>query len=553
MNIELSGFRKLFQFLRLERVELASIYFYATLSGLVQLSLPLGIQAIIGFVLGATMVTSVYVLIFFIVLGTFVVGLLRIKQMNVIEKVQQKIFVRYAFAFTQKVPHLDSKGIDHYYLPEKINRFFEVLTIQKGITKMMLDIPVASIQIVLGLLLLSFYHPLFIVFDVVLILIVFIMLRFTYKIGLKTSLEESNHKYSVVAWLQEMGRVVKSLKFSQGDDYALKHTDERTLHYVRSRTLHYKILAFQYRTIVFFKVSVTALMLILGTYLLFNQSLNIGEFVAVEIVIITVINSLEKIITKLDSVYDVITGLIKMDSLLDIQEEEEGTFRYDPSLSGMKLEFRHVNFSYEENQRILEQISFTAQPNSITMLSGEEGSGKSTILKLMTGMYKADSGILLINDVPIQNYSLQALRQHIGVLLQQHDIFEGSVYDNITLGRSNISVDQIMLIAHKLGIEDFISQLPKAFETTIDPLGRKLPVTLVKKILLLRALVGDPCLILLEDPCLGLEAGIKQKTLQYLNEIKKGKTIIISGNDPDFIAHADRTIYIENGMATIKP
>lgn len=552
MAQETGGFQKLFQLLKLERVEIASIYFYATLSGLVQLSLPLGIQAIIGFVLGATMVTSVYVLIFFIVLGTFLVGLLRLKQMNVIEKVQQKIFVRYAFAFTEKVPHLDSKGIDHYYLPEKINRFFEVLTIQKGLSKIMLDIPVASIQIVLGLLLLSFYHPLFIVFDAILMLILFMLLRYTYKIGLKTSLQESNYKYAVAAWLQEMGRVVKSLKFSQGDDFCLGNTDDRTLHYIQARTSHFKILAFQYRTIVFFKVSITALMLILGTFLLFNQSLNIGEFVAVEIVIITVINSLEKLITRLENIYDVITGLIKMESLLEIKEEDEGAFIYEPSMGGMKIEFKQVNFAYEENQVIFDKINFVAHPGSLTVLSGEEGSGKSTILKLITGMYQDFSGNLLINDIPIQNYALQELRHHIGILLQQHDIFEGSVYENITLGRKNISIDQIMQIAHRLGIEDFISLLPKSFETTLDPLGRKLPITLVKKILLLRALVGDPVLLLLEDPCLGLETSTKLKTIQYLKEIRNGKTIIISGNDAEFIAQCDRNIHIENGMTTIK-
>lgn len=158
------AFGKLSELIKLERKEISSIYFYAILNGLVQLSLPLGIQAIIGFVLGATMVTSVYVLIFFVVLGTLVVGILNIYQMKIIEKIQQKIFVRYTFNMGLKIPGFDLLSIDKYYLPDKINYFFDILTVQKGISKLLLDIPIATIQIILGLVLLSFYHPLFIVF-----------------------------------------------------------------------------------------------------------------------------------------------------------------------------------------------------------------------------------------------------------------------------------------------------------------------------------------------------------------------------------------------------
>ena len=177
MAISSNSFGKLSELIKLERKEISSIYFFAILNGLVQLSLPLGIQAIIGFVLGATMVTSVYVLIYFVVLGTLVVGILNIYQMKIIEKIQQKIFVRYTFNMGLKIPGFDLLSIDKYYLPDKINYFFDILTVQKGISKLLLDIPIATIQIILGLVLLSFYHPLFIVFGFLLLLILFLLLR----------------------------------------------------------------------------------------------------------------------------------------------------------------------------------------------------------------------------------------------------------------------------------------------------------------------------------------------------------------------------------------
>jgi ABC-type bacteriocin/lantibiotic exporter with double-glycine peptidase domain len=145
-------FKKLLDLIKIERDEITSIYFYAILNGVIQLSLPLGIQAILGFVLGATMVTSVYLLIFIIIIAVLIVGYLQINQMKIIEKIQQKIFVRYAFSFAETIPKLDLKDIDHYYIPEKINRFFDVLNVQKGISKLLLDIPSATIQIIFGLL-----------------------------------------------------------------------------------------------------------------------------------------------------------------------------------------------------------------------------------------------------------------------------------------------------------------------------------------------------------------------------------------------------------------
>ncbi|MBK8330718.1 MAG: hypothetical protein IPL09_14960 [Bacteroidetes bacterium] len=154
-----SPLKKLLDLILLDKQEVISIYFYAILSGLVQLSLPIGVQAIIGFVMGATMVTSIYVLIFLVVLGVLMVGVMKINQMRIIEKVQQKIFTRNAFAFAEKIPNLDLQAMDKYYLPEKVNYFFDTLNVQKGLSKILLNIPTASIQILFGLLLLSLYHP----------------------------------------------------------------------------------------------------------------------------------------------------------------------------------------------------------------------------------------------------------------------------------------------------------------------------------------------------------------------------------------------------------
>jgi len=538
-------FKKLLDLIKIERDEITSIYFYAILNGVIQLSLPLGIQAILGFVLGATMVTSVYLLIFIIIIAVLIVGYLQINQMKIIEKIQQKIFVRYAFSFAETIPKLDLKDIDHYYLPEKINRFFDVLNVQKGISKLLLDIPSATIQIIFGLLILSFYHPYFIVFSSILLLVIFIIFKVTSRKGIETSIEESNFKYKVVSWLEEMGRVIKSFKYSQGTHLNLIKTDEKLLKYLNARTNHFQILLLQFKSLVFFKVCVTALMLVLGSYLLFNQLITIGQFVAAEIIILTTISSMEKLISSLENVYDVITGFVKLDSVLDNPIEKEESLKLESK--DLVITLDKMSFSYDDNQEIFNSISATILANSITCISGKENSGKSTFLKLLTGSYMHFKGSITFNGIPLQNYSLQNLRTKMGIFLYEQDLFEGSLYENIVLGRTEIKIERISDLSKKLGFEDFIQSFPSYFDTALDPLGQKLPSSLIRKILLLRALINTPQLLILEDPWLGFEDSTITKIQNYIIDISKNSTVVISTNDKDFIEKSTVHFIIENG------
>ncbi|HQX44434.1 MAG: ATP-binding cassette domain-containing protein [Saprospiraceae bacterium] len=541
---------KLFEFIKLERREITSIYFYAILSGLIQLSLPLGIQAILGFVLGATLVTSVFILIIIIIIGVILVGYFQINQMKIIEKIQQKIFVRYAFDFAETIPRLDLKEIDHYYLPEKINRFFDVVNVQKSISKILLDMPTAIIQIALGLILLSLYHSLFFLFSLTLIFIIWVLFKLTSKKGLETSMKESNYKYKVLGWLEEMGRVIKSIKYSQGTNINLIKTDEKLEKYLSARTAHFNVLLFQFKSLLIFKIAITAVMLILGSYLLFNQKINIGQFVAAEIVIITIINSLEKLIISLEHIYDVITGLYKLDSVLNDSLEKDG--KIDFKANELKIEINNLSFSYNENQKVFTNLSLLIHPNSITCISGEENSGKSTLLKLLTGAYKSFDGYITLNDIPLQNYTLQSLRKQTGVLLYEQELFEGTVFENISLGKKEITTESIMELSKKLGFENIIHRFPSNLTENIDPLGKSLPTSVTRKILLLQSLIHNPLLIIMEEPWIGLDENVKKRLQAYLLEESKNKTIVVSTNDNDFANLCKHHIHLNKGNAIIK-
>lgn len=547
-NIFANPVRRILQVIRLEKNEISSVYFYAILNGLIQLSLPLGIQSIISFVLGGAISTSLVIMITLVVIGVFLNGLLNVNQMRLIEKVQQKIFVRYSFEFAERIPSINLQSVDSYYLPELVNRFFDTVALQKGISKLLLDIPAATIQIIFGLLLLSFYHPVFIFFGLILILIIYLILRFTSAKGMESSLRESDYKYGVAGWLEEMARVIKSFKFSRNTSLNIQRTDKLVTGYLEQRTIHFKVLQWQYWSLVSFKVAITAAMLIVGSILLVNQQLNIGQFIAAEIIIITVINSIEKIIVNLDTVYDVLTSVEKLGKITDKPLEKDGTIELPVEENGLAVEINNVNFGYDDDTLpVLSNINFNINSNETVCIMGATGSGKSTLLRLMSGAYDNYHGNIFVNGIQLSNYKLDSLRMQTGILLSQQDIFQGTLLENITMGNNNILPQHVIRLAEKVGLKAFFAELNDGLNTNIDPAGKKLSRNIVQKILLLRALVNHPRLVLLEEPFDGISEAARKSVINYLLNETRQQTILISCNDEAFASQCDKVIYLEKG------
>lgn len=543
---------KLLALLHYEKEEINAIYFYAILSGLIQLSVPLGIQSIIGFVMGAQMVTSIYILIFLVVLGVFLVGICQINQMKIIEKIQQRIYTRYAFHFSEVIPKFDILKSDSVYLPEHVNKFFDVLNVQKGISKILLDIPLASIQIVLGIVLLALYHPIFIMFGLMFLAILILILKYTSQKGIQTSMIESKYKYETVSWLQDMARIIKSFKFSQGSNLNLSKTDKNVLGYLKARTEHFGVLLVQYRTLVAFKVIISLAMLGIGTYLLVNQLLNIGEFIAAEIVILMLIGATEKLIGNLENIYDVITGLEKLHSVLETPIEKEGSIELQENADGLKIDLVNFGMKYHEQDTLFEEANFSIPKNKLIGIIGKEGTGKTSLLKILSAGYSQYNGTILINNVPLVNYNLESFRKKVGIYIYPMEIFKGTLFENISLNREGIEEIDILNLINAVGFDEFLLQFPEGFETKIDASGKKLATNITKKILLLRALINQPRLLLLDEPFAGLSDNAKDKLMLYIDKIKKNTTIIISSNDKSVLKCVDETVFISNHKMELK-
>src|SRR5680860_581572 len=221
----LTAWQRLIAMLKLDRRDVLQTFYYAIYAGLVNLTLPLGIQAIINLIQGAEISASWIILVVLVTGGVAFAGILQLMQIRIIENLQQKIFTRASFEFTYRFPKIKMSELRDYYPPELANRFFDILNVQKGVSKILLDFPAAILQIIFGLLLLSFYHPFFIIYGILLLLLIYVVFKFTVQKGMNTSLDESKHKYRVAHWVQEVARSLVSFKLSGKTSLAISKND----------------------------------------------------------------------------------------------------------------------------------------------------------------------------------------------------------------------------------------------------------------------------------------------------------------------------------------
>ena len=539
---------KLFRLLRLDGKEITALYLLSILSGLIQLSLPLGIQAIINFAIVATgrnqLPASMWVLIFLVVLGVLFTGMLKINQMKIVEKIQQKIFTRFSFEFSYRIPKLNVKSIDQFHLPELVNRFFDIPTLQKSMAKLLLDIPTAVIQLCFGLILLAFYNSVFIVFGIILLVILYLILYISSPKGFEASLQESNFKYDIGGWIQEIARGIKTFKFFNSYNLHIEKTNHLLEGYLHSRNRHFQILKLQYWSLVVFKILITASMLIVGGILLIRQEINIGQFIAAEIIILTIMNAVEKLIVSLETVYDLLTSVEKINKITEKPIDEEGSYEFIKK-QGIEIEAKNLSFGFEKND-ILQNISFHIKPGQKVAITGDGDSGKTVLLRLLTGVFQDFKGELSFDQIPINNYNLNTLRNHIGIYMQKQDIFSASLWENITLGNADIKEQDVLNIFKIVGLDSFYKSLHKGFDTHLEPTGKQLSSSNVQKLLIARSLLNQPALLLLDEPMKLIAADDKQFLKNYLFSLKD-VTIIFTTNDPSLISKSEMVIHLEKG------
>lgn len=541
--------QRLWRLLVSESKDISYIYIYAITAGILSLTTPLGVQAIIGLVSGGLILEPVIVLIGFVIIATFLSGALQVMQVRIVETLKQRIFAKAAFEFAYRVPRISLESVSSSYAPELMNRFFDILTVQKGISKILTDFLAAVLQILFGLLLLSFYHPFFIFFGFILLLVLFIIFRYTGKRGLSTSILESKYKYKIVHWLEEVARTLATFKLAGFTNLPVYKMDEHLSNYLKKRQAHFKVLVNQYISIVIFKTLITGGILILGSFLVIDNQITLGQFVASDIVIITILAAVEKIILNLDVIYDILTALDKVGYVTDIPiVKSGGVILSSESNKGYEIQTANLHYKYPgAKESTLKGIDIHIQSGEKIGVIGKSGAGKTTFVNVVTGLYESYEGMIMYEGYSLQDINISSLRDNIGDNLSGADIFDGTILENITVGKSNVSIEDVRWALEKLGIYEYVLSLPKGLHTHLVASGHELASGMAKKIILARTLAERPKLIVFDDFLSNLELSFQEYLIDYLFSHENTATVLAVSPNPYLLQKCDRIVIVENG------
>jgi len=324
----LRPWQRLVGILHFERSTINYIFLYAVLIGLLGLTLPLGTTAIFNLLSNGSMYSSTYILIAVVLIGILIGGLLLIGQLTLVEYVEQKIFARTALEFAYRLPRIKKEELVGEYPPELVNRFFDILTVQKGLTKLLVEIVSAAVLIFFSAILLSFYHPVYMAFGIFIILVLALILAIYYKDAVRTSIQESEHKYEVVAYLEDVAANLDDYRdHREKMKQAKERTDEITSKYLKARTDHFRVLRKFFASSVIIRAILMGALLLMGSYFVIERQMTFGQFVAAEVIVVQISYAVEKLMTNMNTVFDMVTSAEKLAVVTDMElEDGEGGY-----------------------------------------------------------------------------------------------------------------------------------------------------------------------------------------------------------------------------------
>jgi ABC-type bacteriocin/lantibiotic exporter with double-glycine peptidase domain len=551
LDVSMSPTRRLFRLLGTEKKDITYIFIYALFVGLLSLVLPLGLQTIVELISGGVFFSSVYVLISLVIAGVLTMGIFQIIQISLVEHLQRRIFTKAAFEFAFRIPRIKLESLVRNYAPELINRFFDVVNIQKALPKLLLDLSSGVIQVFFGLLLLSLYHPFFVFFSLFLAVVLVLMFYLTGPKGLYSSINESKHKYKVVQWLEELARTIRSFKIAGNTDLPIRRTDNAVNNYLKYRKTHFNVLVTQFSFFVFFKVAVTGGLLIVGTILVVDRAITLGQFVAAEVIIILVLNAVEKIILYFEVVYDLLTAVDKVSHVTDLPMEKSGGFDLPKEQLGRGYEIKIHNLTYQYRDgtdTVLRGVNLTVKAGEKICIAGPGGSGKSTLVDIIAGLYSDYTGSVSINNFSLRDLDITNLRDKVAKNISPEDIFDGTVLENISIGKKTEKIEDVIYALDCVGLKDEVYALPAGLNSPVLSGGKGLSSSMIHRLILARCLAKKPELIILNDFFSGLSKSDKLDLIRCLIDPNISRTLIAVSNDPLVMGSCDRVIVLDKGQ-----
>jgi subfamily B ATP-binding cassette protein MsbA len=286
----------------------------------------------------------------------------------------------------------------------------------------------------------------------------------------------------------------------------------------------------------------------IGGYMMMNDELTIGEFLAFTLYLGFMIAPIVQMSNIGSQLTEAFAGLDRTEELMNMELEgmEENRTKELDTING-ELIFKDVSFQYDEGKEVLHHISFEAKPGSVTALVGSSGSGKTTIAGLVASFLKPVSGNILIDGHEVEEIKLNSYRSHLGVVLQDDFLFEGSIRENILFPRPNASDQDLQSAVHSAHVQEFTDRFEAGLDTLIGERGIKLSGGQRQRIAIARAILADPKLLILDEATSNLDTESEALIQESLKDLMHGRTTFVIAHRLSTIRQADQILVIEKG------
>ncbi len=531
-----------------ESHDVAVVFLYALAVGLCSLAIPVGVQSVVNSVAFGVVLQPLVVVTCLVGGVLLFSGCLRILQLVVVEILQRRLVVRISLALAERIPHVEFEQFRSKYGPEYVLRFLESFSAQKNVSALLLDGIALFFQIAVGLVLVSFYHPFFLVFSIVLTLLLVLLVAPLGIGAVRTSIKASDAKYEVATWLQDLARVPILFKSNRGDSFALERADQLVSSYLLWRAKHFRILLRQIVGSVTLQVLANTLLLGLGGWLVIRQQLTLGQLVAAELIIGVILSGVAKLGRYLDKFYDLCASVAKLDALFDVPYEKESGSFFSPagdpaSLVISNLVVRHASHI----EPILNGISLSIAPGEKVAIRGQNGSGKSTLADCVYRISAPTSGRIEIDGHDVREVHPLELRSEIA-LARGIDLFHGTIEENLTLTSGGVSSTRIREALCMVGVLEDIYALPEGLQTILQGQPEPLSRGQAARLMLARAILMDPRLIIIDGVLDGIDESTVAGLLAELTGPKAPWSLLVLTHEKNVARHFTRSYQLQGGQ-----
>lgn len=544
---KLGPFGRLLALLQTERQDLGVVLAYAIGVGILGLATPLVVQVLVNTVAFTALSTPVFILAFILLACLTFAAILRGLKRYAVEVLQRRVFVRMSADLAWRLPRVKVSAFDRKRASELVNHFFDVLTVQKAASSLLIDGLSAAIQAAVGLLLLAVYHPALLGFGIFLVAAIAVLMVGLGGRGPATAIAESRAKYRVAGWLEEVAGHSGLFKLPGGARLAIERADDLSHAYLDAREAHFQVFFRQYVGTLGLQVVAATVLLGLGGWLVVERQLSLGQLVAAELVVAAVLAAYAKFADKLDIFYDLLAGLDKLGVLVDLPIERQTGIAPATTGEGVGLELGDVGFAFPGGGPVLRQVDMRLMPGETVVIYGSDGAGKSVLADLMFGLRTPTSGHVRLDGVDLRELRPKAVRG-CSTLTRGPEVVTGTIAENVALGRGNISRDAVRQALDFAGLGEVVGSLPRGLETEVSPTGAPLSHTQVLRLMLARAVAGRPRLIIVDHTLDGLAGAARDGLIAGLTAEDATWTVVVLTQDRRLVGRLDRSYSLRDGI-----